>query len=187
MYVNKQTENAISYDNLILGDMSDSNGVHFVQLKIDKEQKSAIIFLQLTSTKEILYFQTPIDEAVFTKLYSACDNELDGVELEKKIIELYSAARNLIDCPIEAVKRNTVPTKHSAPDALAIKTSFYAGNTLADVFNEKRKVKIGAYENIISISVFESADWDFAAKKWELIYSLAPCSPFMYLMIASSF
>lgn len=96
-YKKEKTENAATYGDLVLGEMSDCGNIHFVQLRIDKQEPKMSIFLQDKNSKQIFYFEMPIDNDMFDEIYSLPNHQLSGTDLEKKIVQLYSVSGNLMD------------------------------------------------------------------------------------------
>ncbi|MBZ4666172.1 hypothetical protein [Mahella sp.] len=161
LYKNEKTDNAETYGNLILGDMSDSDNIHFVQLRIDKEKSLIMIILQAKDTKQLMQFQAPIDHDIFDTLYHAQENQLSGTALEEKIIDLYSVAGNLID------KDSTNMTEESGSMSPVVSTNdirpmaTYSGWTaLINALNANGSVRLSNYSNI-DASVFTSSGWRY--------------------------
>lgn len=101
VYKNVKTENAKTYDNIVLAEMDNSEKWHFVQLKIEKNNVVNLI-LQNIDTGSLYQFKIETENS-FDKIYGVCKNSLEGKPLEEKIMKLYSVHRNLIDAEEETV------------------------------------------------------------------------------------
>lgn len=97
LYKNEETDNSGIHSNLVFAEMDDTNGIHFVQFKFDKNRSELLIILQFTESKELLSFTIPLTTEDFNVFYNIEDNPISGKELEAKIASLYSISRNLID------------------------------------------------------------------------------------------
>lgn len=97
IYKNEKTERSGVYGNLVLAELEDIDGWHFVQLRIDRDRECMTVILQNTSDYELIQFLIDIDSDDFDMFYNLQDNSLIGTELEMKIIELYSVSRNLLN------------------------------------------------------------------------------------------
>ncbi|MDR1205910.1 MAG: S-layer homology domain-containing protein [Peptococcaceae bacterium] len=110
-YRNQRTANAAVYDNLILCEMEDDSGFHFVQLKFEKRGDSQLpaamssqvstveltVILQSIETPKIMLFECSVDLSVFDALYALEPSvSLTEGDLELKIIKLLSVASRLI-------------------------------------------------------------------------------------------
>lgn len=143
IYKNEKTENAAIYDTLILTEMSDSENVHFVQLKIDKEKMCIGLILQMTDTKELIKFEFPIDDSLFDSIYNSHENLINGEELEKKIVKLYSVSRNLIDKQETFDEAELVSEEASISSITnSLKGTRYGWKTLIDDLNRYGTVKL---------------------------------------------
>lgn len=119
IYKNEKTNNSGISENLIFVDMDDIANWHFVQVRIDKENQNICIILQNTSNYELVQFILQINDEIFTTFYDLDENSISGQELENKIIELYSVARNVLN-------RETPNTYHYE-DAISYRTT-HEGN-----------------------------------------------------------
>jgi hypothetical protein len=110
-YRNQRTANAAIYDNLILCEMEDDSGFHFVQLKFEKREDSQLpaamssqvsaveltMILQSIETPKIMLFECSVDLSAFDALYALEPSvSLTEGDLELKIIRLLNVARHLI-------------------------------------------------------------------------------------------
>lgn len=184
LYKNEKTENAGKYGDLILGDMSDMDDIHFVQLRIDKEKSIIIIILQMNNTKQLLQFQMSIDNDTFDKLYYLQKNQLSGLDLEKKIIELYSVIGNLIDSHSVSGKVKSTSPKVSINEVQPLATTYNGWISLINDLNANGSVKLGNYSNI-DASMFKGNDWSYDEMWGSTPYSFAtysmPNGPSEYL------
>lgn len=150
MYKNEKTQNSGTYGNLLLGDMSDFDNIHFVQLRIDKDQSSVMIILQNKDTKQLMKFQTSIDNNVFNKLYDSHKNQLSGTALEKKIIALYSVTHNLVNKDTSSKAISSISPSVSTNDVHALGTSYSGWAKLISDLNASGSVNLSNYSNIDS-------------------------------------
>ncbi len=97
MYSSDGDPALFSYENLLLAEMRDSSGIHFVRFWIDNKNKEISLILQLENTKEVLSFRAAVEDLPFDILMKAKDNHLSGRDLMQKLISLYSADKNLLD------------------------------------------------------------------------------------------
>lgn len=97
IYKNEKTEHSGVSENLVLVDMQDVDDWHFVQFRIDKDRNYILMILQNTSDFELVQFIMDISADDFEMFYNLHQNTISGTELERKIIELYSVRRNLLN------------------------------------------------------------------------------------------
>lgn len=157
MYKNEKTTNSGEYNNLILTEMKDSNGWHFVRFGLEKGKDYIDIILQNTSNYELLEFMLKIDSALYDLLYDVCKNPISGNELEKKIAELYSINNNLLNDDI--AKTHTNLSGGTNNDKRSLRTSTYNG--YLDMINKLRRNKEVSLSSLsdIDIGMFTSKGW----------------------------
>lgn len=97
LYKNEKTKNSGKAEDLVLADIDDVETVHFVQVRFDKEKLTLSIILQSIDTKELFYFTTPFNADQFSTIYDLVKNPVTEEALERKIIELFSVSRNLLN------------------------------------------------------------------------------------------
>ena len=148
IFKNEKTNNSRTCANLILGEMSDFDNFHFVQLKIDKDQSSIMIILQTKNTKQLIKFQISIDKSVFNQLYNSYKNQLSGTALEKKIIQLYSVTGNLVDKNTSARKESSISPSVSTSNIHTMATSYSGWSKLIGDLNANGSVNLSNYSNI---------------------------------------
>lgn len=175
LYENEKTDNADTYGNLILGDMSDFYNVHFVQLKIDKDKSCIIIILQMNDTKQLMQFQIQIDSSIFDKLSHLQKKQLSGPALEKKLIELYSVADNLIDKDSSTNKVESISPSISTSSIQPMATSYIGWAILITDLNKLGSVILGDYANIDK-SMFKGNGWRYDNQWGSIPYSFAAYS-----------
>lgn len=158
LYKNERTDNAAMYGNLILGDMSDFDNIHFVQFRIDKDKSSIIIILQTRDTKQLMQFQVPIDSDLFDVLYYSQKNQLSGTALEEKIIDLYNVVGNLIDKDSSASKSELISSSVPISGIQTMAASYNGWTDLIDDLNTNGSVTLGNYSNI-DTSMFKGNGW----------------------------
>lgn len=115
LYKNEKTVNSGMSENLVFAEMDDVEGIHFVQLKVDKDSSEIRIILQFVDSKKLLSFSIPIDTDTFDDIYNIRENPISGRELEKKIANLYSVSRNLVDANKENVKEFNWSSPENVP------------------------------------------------------------------------
>lgn len=170
-YKNEKTENSATFENLILGELEDSQNFHFVQLKFDRELNCVDLIMQFKDTKRLAQFSFPITENEFTQLYNNIVNNLEGVELEKKIVELYSASSNLINANTESLESDIQSVQ---VDETVSTFSFSGWKKLITDLNEKGSVTLSNYSGI-KASWFKGGGWNH-----ENSWSTAPYSFSIY-------
>ncbi|AOY76028.1 hypothetical protein [Clostridium formicaceticum] len=158
LYKNEKTDNAATYGNLILGDMSDFDNIHFVQLRIDKDKSCIRIILQTKDTKELMQFEAPIDNSIFDALYHSQKNKLRGTALEEKIIELYSVAGNLIDKDSSTGEDESISPAVSTSGIQPVAASYNGWTKLIADLNKNGSATLGNYSNI-DTSMFKGNGW----------------------------
>ena len=85
---------------IILADMiSQSESIHVVQFRIDRDPSSLLIVLQRTDTEELIQFNPTIDSYIYEELSNHIENPLEGENLQEKIVDLISVANNLLEAP----------------------------------------------------------------------------------------
>lgn len=136
-YKKEKTENTATYGDLVLGEMSDFGNIHFVQLRIDKQEPKMSLFLQDKGSKRVLYFETPIGNDTFNQIYSLPNNQLSGTELEEKIVHLYSVSGNLIDHPSTEGEGGSSSPAVSTNDVKVRSTSYSGWKHLIDDLNAR--------------------------------------------------
>lgn len=97
LYKNEKTKNSGKAEDLVLADIDDVETVHFVQVRFDKEKLTLSIILQSIDTKELFYFTTQLNADQFSTIYDLVKNPVAEEALERKIIELFSVSRNLLN------------------------------------------------------------------------------------------
>lgn len=158
LYKKEKTDNAHTYGNLILGDLSHFKNIHFVQFRIDKDKSSIFIILQTIDTKELMQFELPIDQSIFDALYNSLENKLIGRELEEKIIELYSVGGNLIDADAAVSEAGSISPPVSTNEIEPLATTYNGWDRLINDLNANGSVILSNYRNI-DASVFKGSGW----------------------------
>ncbi|KJU70399.1 hypothetical protein [Clostridium baratii] len=172
-YKNEKTENANIYENMILSDMCDSGNIHFVQFKIDKDNLCINIILQNKNTSELMEFKVSIDESVFNNIYNSYENSLSGIELERKIIELNSVSKNLINPP--STSTTTVEGVHAMTNINsngASRATYNGWMRLINDLNRYGSVKLGNYSDI-NASFLKGAGWKYDNNNSNAPYTFA--------------
>lgn len=186
MYKNEKTTNSGEYNNLILTEMKDSNGWHFVRFGLEKGKDYIDIILQNTSNYELLEFMLKIDSALYDLLYDVCKNPISGNELEKKIAELYSINNNLLNDDI--AKTHTNLSGGTNNDKRSLRTSTYNG--YLDMINKLKRNKEVSLSSLsdIDIGMFTSKGWhkennfSSAETSYNFITCCMPNGPDRYLV-----
>lgn len=136
-YKKEKTEHAATYGDLVLGEMSDCGNIHFVQLRIDKQEPKMSFFLQDKNSKQIFYFEMSINNDTFNQIYSLPNNQLSGTKLEEKIVHLYSVSGNLIDRPSTEGEGGSSSPAVSTNDVKTLSTSYSGWKHLIDDLNAR--------------------------------------------------
>lgn len=157
LYKNEKTSNSGMYDDLILAEMTDINGIHFVQFRVDKNRSEILIVLQLTQSKELLSFNIPIDLNIFDNIYDIADNPLSGKDLEEKIVELYSISHNLIDAKSNSKKYHWASPVCTPQETPAPRGTF---NGWAELFRDLKdgSAKLSDHPDV-EADFFKGTDW----------------------------
>lgn len=172
-YKNEKTENANIYGNMILGDMCDSGNMHFVQFKIDKDNLCINIILQNKNTNELMEFKVSIDESVFNNIYNAYENSLSGMELERKIIELNSVSKNLINPPSTSTTTiEGIDAMTNIDSNVGSRATYNGWMRLINDLNRNGSVKLSNYSDINS-SWLKGAGWMYDNNNGSAPYSFA--------------
>lgn len=88
LYKNSPTPNVALPNSLILGEVADSNDIHFVQFKLDATNSTMSLVIQLRDTKQLLYFIHSLDNNIFSSVSNSFQTTLCSEELEKKSSDL---------------------------------------------------------------------------------------------------
>jgi hypothetical protein len=174
-YRNETTERSAEADNLILCEFEDTDEIHFVQFRIDKAVPQitnsrqpnvslVTIILQLVNTGNLIQFQQGIDASLFDELYELESNiQLEGEELDNKIISLYSVRNNLLDVPIDSAMQETSEffTQSTDVQMSTASASITGWRYLIDALNSYGSVNLNNYGNIVDTSFFTGGGWKF--------------------------
>lgn len=182
IYKNEKTSNSGTYDDLILAEMADIDGIHFVQFRVDKNKPEIFIVLQLTQSKELLSFNIPIEPDVFNNMYDIADNPLSGKDLEEKIAALYSVSHNLIDAESSTTKYHWSSPVCTTQGSPIPKGTF---NGWADLFKDLKdgSAKLSDHPNV-EADLFKGTGWQ-DDNAWNIPYMVMsyskPNGPGQYL------
>ena len=182
MYKNEKTDNSGVSENLVLVDMDDISGWHFVQFRIDKNYNHILVVLQNTSSYELVQFIVDIDEEKFETFYNLHENSVSGEELEEKIIELYSVAQDVLNRETPNTDQHEFAIQDSF-DSTGNKTlvekrdSYNGWKKLLDDLDTKDTVKASDYD--IDLNLLLGNGWQYGGEFSEdlpLSYSVSAYS-----------
>lgn len=162
IYKNEKTENAGRYDDLILADMKDFGDWHFVQLRIDKNKSSLSIILQNVNSKELLLFQVDMDINQFSTFYNLQDNTIEGVALERKILELYDVSKNLLDNETTEEGYFSYAAPASNEESAAPMATYAGWLALINQLKSSGSANLSTQSNI-KASMFDGSGWQTEA------------------------
>lgn len=167
LYKNEKTDNSGIHNNLVFAEMDDVNGVHFVQVKFDKDKSELLIILQLTETEELLSFCIPLTKDNFNDFYVAENNPISGRDLEEKIASLYSVSGNLIGAE-KGIKEYEWSSPAYSTDSTPMPRGTYNG--WANLFNDLKdgSAKLGDHPDV-EADFFKGTGWQ-DDNAWNLPY-----------------
>ena len=161
LYKNESTENSADPNTLILGEATDSENIHFVQLKFDKNLSEIRFILQLFENNQLIAFSIPVNYQDFDSLYKQITNPFTGAELDEKIIKLYNVSSNVIGLysedtssntpviSIDGIDRNVSPSNYS---------TLSGWTNLITALNKNGSITLSNYKNI-NASLFKTSGW----------------------------
>lgn len=157
LYKNVFDESSTDSTRFILGDFTDTENLHFVQLKFDDANCNLNLILQLLDNTQLLQFSLPISIDDFNIIYNHIQNPLSGDLLNEKFTKLYNVSGNLI------TKENTDKNSSTSviiDDNSNLSRSTYNGwKTLITSLNNNGSVKLSNYSNI-KPSWFKTTGWN---------------------------
>jgi hypothetical protein len=176
-YRNEPTEHSANADNLIFCEFEDTEEIHFVQFRIDKDvpqiaskhqsnDSLVTIILQLVDTENLVQLQQGIDASVFDELYELEPAvQLEGDELVSKIISLYSVRNNLMNVPDDSVKQESFELGSQGTEQIStIATASATHNgwkNLINALNSNGSVALSNYSSSIDTSFFTGGGWKY--------------------------